>query len=93
MPRAQPAAREQLGELAGDGVRINTISPGMIDTPIMAETKAHLPGHFERRIMMGRFGQAEEVGRAIRFLLSDEASYITAEQIVVDGGNIHSQRQ
>jgi len=85
--------RSMADELARDGVRINTVSPGMIDTPIIAETKAHLPGHFERRIMLERYGQPEEVARVIRFLLSDEASYITATQIVVDGGNIHSQRQ
>lgn len=85
--------RSMADELAQDGIRINTVSPGLIDTPIVAETKAHLPGHFERRIMLARYGQAEEVGRAIRFLLSDEASYITATQIVIDGGNIHSQRQ
>jgi len=85
--------RSMADELSHDGIRINTISPGMIDTPIMAETKAHLPGHFERRIMLGRYGQPEEIGRVVRFLLSDEASYMTAGEIVVDGGNIHSQRQ
>lgn len=85
--------RSMADELAGDGVRINSVSPGMIDTPIIAETKAHLPGHFERRIFLGRYGQPEELGRAIRFLLSDEASYVTATDFLVDGGNIHSQRQ
>jgi len=85
--------RSMADELSKDGVRINTVSPGQIDTPIMANTKVHLPGHFERRIMLGRYGLAEELGRTIRFLLSDEASYITAAQIVVDGGNINSQRQ
>lgn len=85
--------RSMADELANDGIRINTVSPGQIDTPIMAGTKAALPGYFERRIMLGRYGEPEEVGRVIRFLLSDEASYITATEIVVDGGNIHSQRQ
>lgn len=85
--------RSMADELAADGIRINTVSPGMIDTPIMAGTKAASPGVFERRIMLGRFGEAEEPGRVIRFLLSDEASYITAAEIVVDGGNIHSQRR
>ncbi|WP_141397910.1 SDR family oxidoreductase, partial [Novosphingobium sp. Chol11] len=46
----------------------------------------------EKRILLGRMGEAEEIGRVVRFLLSDEASYITAAQIVVDGGNISSQR-
>lgn len=85
--------RSMADELAQDGVRINSVSPGMIDTPIIAATKAHLPGHFERRIFLGRYGEPEEVARTIRFLLSDEASYITAQQIIIDGGNIPSQRQ
>ncbi|MDD3797972.1 MAG: SDR family NAD(P)-dependent oxidoreductase [Novosphingobium sp.] len=80
-------------ELARDGIRINAVSPGQIDTPIMAPTKAAIPGVFERRIMLGRMGNPEELGRVIRFLLSDEASYITAVEVVVDGGNINSPRQ
>jgi NAD(P)-dependent dehydrogenase (short-subunit alcohol dehydrogenase family) len=85
--------RSMADALSRDGIRVNAISPGMIDTPIMANTKAALPGHFERRIMLGRYGDPAEVARVIRFLLSDEASYITATEIVVDGGNIASQRQ
>lgn len=85
--------RSMADALAADGIRINAVSPGQIDTPIIAAAKAALPGHFERRIMLGRFGEPEEVARVIRFLLSDEASYITAAEIVVDGGNINSSRQ
>ena len=84
--------RSMADELARDGIRINSVSPGQIDTPIMADTKAALPGVFERRIMLGRYGDPAEVGRVIRFLLSNEASYITAAEIVVDGGNINSSR-
>ena len=84
--------RSMADELIDDGIRINAISPGMIDTPIMSGTKKAAPGLFERRIMMGRFGQPEELGRAIRFLLSEEASYMTAAEMVVDGGFINSQR-
>ena len=84
--------RSMADELAGDSIRINAVSPGLIDTPIIAATKAALPRVFERRIMLGRYGEAAEVGRVIRFLLSDEASYITAAEVVVDGGNINSSR-
>jgi NAD(P)-dependent dehydrogenase (short-subunit alcohol dehydrogenase family) len=80
-------------ELAADGIRVNAVSPGQIDTPIMAAAKEALPGHYERRIMLGRYGQPEEVASVIRFLLSREASYVTGTEIVVDGGNITSQRQ
>ena len=50
-------------------------------------------GWFERRILLERLGGPAEIGRVVRFLLSNEASYITAAQLVVDGGNISSQRQ
>jgi NAD(P)-dependent dehydrogenase (short-subunit alcohol dehydrogenase family) len=79
--------------LANDGIRINSISPGQIRTPMTQPSIDHLPkGYFEKRILLGRFGEPEEIGRVVRFLLSDEASYITAAEIVVDGGNISSQR-
>lgn len=85
--------RSMADELSADGIRINTVSPGMIDTPIMEpETKAYMHSVYDKRILLGRFGQPEELGRVIRFLMSNEASYITAEEFVVDGGIRHSQR-
>ena len=85
--------RSMADRLAADGIRINSVSPGQIMTPMMRPAVEALPqGHFEKRILLGRLGEAEEVGRVVRFLLSDEASYITASEIVVDGGNISSQR-
>jgi NAD(P)-dependent dehydrogenase (short-subunit alcohol dehydrogenase family) len=88
----QSLVRSLADSLAEDGIRVNSVSPGQIDTPIMAAAKANAPGYFERRIMLGRYGEAAEVARVIRFLLSPEASYITAADILVDGGNIHSSR-
>jgi NAD(P)-dependent dehydrogenase (short-subunit alcohol dehydrogenase family) len=85
--------RSLADRLAQDGIRINAISPGQIRTPMMQPAMDNLPkGFFEKRILLGRVGEPEEIGRVIRFLLSDEASYITASEIVVDGGNISSQR-
>ncbi len=85
--------RSLADRLGSDGIRINSISPGQILTPLLQPTVDALPkGTFERRILLGRIGQPEEIGRVVRFLLSDEASYITAAEIVVDGGNISSQR-
>ncbi|MES2497808.1 MAG: SDR family oxidoreductase [Pseudomonadota bacterium] len=85
--------RSLADRLAVDGIRINSVSPGQIMTPMMRPAVEALPpGHFEKRILLGRIGESEEVGRVVRFLLSDEASYITAAEIVVDGGNISSQR-
>lgn len=85
--------RSLADRLGDDGIRINSISPGVILTPMVQPSFEALPkGTYERRILLGRLGAPAEIGRVVRFLLSDEASYITAAEIVVDGGNISSQR-
>lgn len=85
--------RSLADRLARDGIRINSVSPGQIVTPMMRPAIDNLPqGFFEKRILLERLGAPEEVGRVVRFLLSDEASYVTAAELVVDGGNISSQR-
>lgn len=89
------ANRALADDLAADGIRINSVSPGQILTPMIQQAIDHAPGlkeSFERHIMLGRMGEPDEIGRAVRFLLSDEASYITGTELVVDGGNIPSQR-
>lgn len=85
--------RSLADRVAAEGVRINAVSPGQIRTPMLQPAlEAAPPGWFEKRILMGRLGNPEEVGRVVRFLLSDDASYITAAEVVVDGGNLSSQR-
>ena len=85
--------RSLADRLGSEGIRINSISPGQILTPMLKPSVESLPGgYFEKRILLGRLGEAAEIGRVVRFLLSEEASYITAAEIVVDGGNISSQR-
>ncbi len=85
--------RSLADRLGRDGIRINSISPGQIMTPMMKPSVDALPDrYFEKRILLDRIGEPEEIGRVVRFLLSEEASYITAAEIVVDGGNISSQR-
>jgi NAD(P)-dependent dehydrogenase (short-subunit alcohol dehydrogenase family) len=84
--------RSLADRLARDKVRINTVSPGMVTTPMMQPTLDAMPGLFERRILMERIGDPTEIGRVVRFLLSDEASYMTAAEIIVDGGFVSSQR-
>jgi NAD(P)-dependent dehydrogenase (short-subunit alcohol dehydrogenase family) len=84
--------RSLADRLARDRIRINSVSPGQIVTPMMQPALDALPGFFEKRILLGRIGLAEEIGRVVRFLLSDEASYITAAEVIVDGGNVSSQR-
>ncbi|WP_372796733.1 SDR family NAD(P)-dependent oxidoreductase [Litorivivens sp.] len=88
------ANRALADDLAQDGIRINSVSPGQIQTPMIQQAMDATPGlkeNFERRILLGRLGAPEEVAKAVRFLMSDDASYITAAELVVDGGNISSQ--
>ena len=85
--------RSLADRLAQDGVRINAISPGQIRTPLMQSTlDVTGDAFFTNRILLGRIGDPEEIGRVVRFLLSEEASYVTAAEFVVDGGNVSSQR-
>lgn len=85
--------RSLADRLAQVGIRINSVSPGQIVTPMTRPAIEALPnGFFEKRILLERLGQPEEVARVIRFLLSSEAGYVTGAEIVVDGGNISSQR-
>ncbi|MEU8888222.1 glucose 1-dehydrogenase [Streptomyces sp. NPDC048442] len=70
-------------DLAKYGVRVNSVHPGAIDTPMIAATAgrdwSHLP--------LGRMGRPEEVGELVRFLVSDASSYITGTEFTVDGGS------
>lgn len=71
-------------DYASNHIRINTVAPGVIDTPLLkAEPEA--VEQMKQVIPVGRLGHPEEVANAICFLLSDEASYITGSQLVVDG--------
>jgi NAD(P)-dependent dehydrogenase (short-subunit alcohol dehydrogenase family) len=71
-----------------DGIRINAICPGAIDTPMLAPLLAipEARARLEERIPLSRVADPSEIGRVARFLLSDDASYIHGAAIVVDGG-------
>ena len=84
--------RSLADRLGPDGIRINAVSPGQIRTPMMQPViEARGEDRYNSRILLGRVGEPGEIATVVRFLLSDEASYITAAEIVVDGGNISSQ--
>jgi 3-oxoacyl-[acyl-carrier protein] reductase len=75
-------------ELAPKGIRVNAVAPGMIDTEMTRQLPENRRQAALASIGMGRAGQPEEVARAILFLASDSASYITGQVIGVDGGMI-----
>ena len=80
--------RELAVEYARQGIRANSICPGPIETPLLAELLAD-PARRQRRLVhipMGRFGRPEEIARAALFLASDDASFVTGSALVVDGG-------
>ena len=84
------AMTRELGvQFARSGVRVNAISPGPIATPLLMELFAKDPERAQRRLVhvpMGRFGDPSEIAAAVAFLASDDASFMTAANFIVDGG-------
>jgi NAD(P)-dependent dehydrogenase (short-subunit alcohol dehydrogenase family) len=85
-------ARTWTTDLKDRGIRVNAISPGPIDTPGLSELLASSETGEQRKKMisntvpLGRFGRPEEIAKAVVFLASDDASYITGIELFVDGG-------
>jgi NAD(P)-dependent dehydrogenase (short-subunit alcohol dehydrogenase family) len=84
------AMSRELGvQFAREGIRVNALCPGPINTPLLRELFAADPERAARRLVhvpMGRFGEPEEIAAAVAFLASDDSSFITASQFLVDGG-------
>jgi NAD(P)-dependent dehydrogenase (short-subunit alcohol dehydrogenase family) len=84
------ALSRELGvQFAREGIRVNALCPGPVNTPLLQELFAADPGRAARRLVhvpMGRFAEAEEIAAAVAFLASDDSSFITASCFLVDGG-------
>jgi len=88
-------ARTLTTELIGRGIRVNVVSPGPIETPIFGrlglpkEAVEDFAKHAIAQIPMKRFGQPEEVAKAVLFLATADSSYISGQEIFVDGGMVN----
>ncbi len=84
------AMSRELGvQFAREGIRVNALCPGPVDTPLLQQLFAADTERAQRRLVhvpMGRFAQPEEIAAAVAFLGSDDASFITASTFLVDGG-------
>jgi NAD(P)-dependent dehydrogenase (short-subunit alcohol dehydrogenase family) len=84
-------ARTWTNELRERRIRVNAISPGHIDTPIMeslqqGEALAEMKDGFRKAVPLGRMGDPDEIAKTVAFLASDEASYVSGIELYVDGG-------
>lgn len=84
-------ARTLANELRGRRIRVNTLSPGHIDTPLLGQWQqgdalTQLKEGFAKNVPLGRMGTPDEIAKAASFLASDEASYVNGVELFVDGG-------
>ena len=82
-------SRELGVQFARQGIRVNSICPGPVNTPLLQELFAKDPERAARRLVhvpVGRFAEPEEIAKAAAFLASDDASFIVATAFIVDGG-------
>ncbi len=82
-------SRELAVQFARQGVRVNALCPGPVETPLLMRLFSETPGAYERRrvhLPMGRLAKAREIANAAPLLASDESSYVNGATFMVDGG-------
>ena len=79
-------SRTMAAELAPQGIRVNVVVPGLLTEGMSTKLKRPIAESYRQRIPLARFGNPDEVARAVLFLTSSDASYIIGQTLVVDGG-------
>jgi NAD(P)-dependent dehydrogenase (short-subunit alcohol dehydrogenase family) len=77
------------GELIGQGIRVNAISPGPVTTPLYGKlgmSEADTKAMAAAKVPVGRFGTATEIAKAVVFFASDESAYTVGSELIIDGG-------
>lgn len=83
-----PLSRSAAVEFASSGIRVNTVVPGWVHTPLTADQDASVNDEIMRNTPLGRGGRPEEIAAAIAFLAGPNSSFITGTELVVDGGSL-----
>ena len=73
-------------QYAGENIRVNSVHPGPIDTDMLASSRTVDGGRTPHQIPLGRYGRPEEVAYGVLYLASDESSFVTGSEVVIDGG-------
>jgi 2,5-dichloro-2,5-cyclohexadiene-1,4-diol dehydrogenase 2 len=73
-------------EFVGEGVRVNSVHPGQIETPIIGDLTPEADAAIKAAIPMSRMGRPEDIANGSLYLCSDEAAYVTGTELVIDGG-------
>ncbi len=73
-------------EFAGKGVTVNAVAPGFVDTEMVSSIPEKVQGRLLQQIPLGRFGRAEEVARAVVYIVSPDGDYITGAELSINGG-------
>jgi cyclopentanol dehydrogenase len=72
---------------AGDNIRCNSVHPGPIETAMLLEAAGGLEAAYRQRVPLGRFGTTEDIAYGVLYLASDESSFVTGSELVIDGGS------
>ena len=73
-------------QYASEGIRVNSVHPGPIITPMTEQSRSDRGDRHVAQVPLGRYGEPEEVAYAVLYLASDESSYVTGSELVIDGG-------